>query len=79
MQVINASTKMLPRNPETVFETARKPALGPSFTFTPDATLWLSQRPSEESADEAATTHVAEVLRSRISVSPAHWRENTTH
>ncbi|EIW57144.1 P-loop containing nucleoside triphosphate hydrolase protein [Trametes versicolor FP-101664 SS1] len=69
--VINSSTKILPSNPETVFETARKPALGPSFTFMADATLWLSQRPPEEpQADDDSTMHVAEVLRSRISVRP---------
>lgn len=34
-----------------------------------DATLWLSQRPPEEAqADDDSTMHVAEVLRSRISV-----------
>ncbi|KAI9061202.1 P-loop containing nucleoside triphosphate hydrolase protein [Trametes sanguinea] len=66
--VINNSTKMLPRNPDAIFETARKPALGPSFTFMTDATLWLSRRPEDESADEKGSTmHVAEVLRSRIS------------
>ncbi|KAL1940160.1 hypothetical protein VTO73DRAFT_9111 [Trametes versicolor] len=66
--VTNSSTKILPSNPETVFETARKPALGPSFTFMADATLWLSQRPPEEpQADDDSTMHVAEVLRSRIS------------
>ncbi|KAI0366187.1 P-loop containing nucleoside triphosphate hydrolase protein [Pilatotrama ljubarskyi] len=65
--VINTSTRILPRNFEAVFETARKPALGPSFTFMADATLWLSRRPEAESAgDEEATIHVAEVLRSRI-------------
>ncbi|KAI9000477.1 P-loop containing nucleoside triphosphate hydrolase protein [Trametes punicea] len=70
--VINASTKILPRNPDAVFETCRKPALGPSFTFMTDATLWLSRRPTEESeAVEESTMHVAEVLRSRISVCPA--------
>ncbi|KAI0635525.1 P-loop containing nucleoside triphosphate hydrolase protein [Trametes polyzona] len=68
--VINSSTKILPRNPETVFETARKPALGPSFTFMADATLWLSCRDEElqQSADGVeVTTHIAEVLWSRIS------------
>ncbi|OSC97693.1 P-loop containing nucleoside triphosphate hydrolase protein [Trametes coccinea BRFM310] len=64
--VINQSTKMLPRNPDAVFETARKPALGPSFTFMTDATLWLSRRP-ENADDGGSTMHVAEVTRSRIS------------
>ncbi|KAI0351774.1 P-loop containing nucleoside triphosphate hydrolase protein [Trametes cingulata] len=66
--VINTATKILPRNSEAVFETARKPALGPSFTFMADATLWLSHRPEAESEEDQETTvHVAEVLRSRIS------------
>ncbi|KAI0760960.1 P-loop containing nucleoside triphosphate hydrolase protein [Trametes elegans] len=63
--VINAATKILPGNPEAVFETTRKPALGPSFTFLTDATLWLSQRSPLSSTDEEATLHVAEVFRSR--------------
>ncbi|KAI0787380.1 P-loop containing nucleoside triphosphate hydrolase protein [Fomes fomentarius] len=67
--VINNSTRMGPRNtgsanPEAVFETDRKPALGPSFTFMTDTTLWLSRRPPGEQ-EEGATVHVAEVFRSR--------------
>ncbi|KAI0326484.1 P-loop containing nucleoside triphosphate hydrolase protein [Cubamyces sp. BRFM 1775] len=68
--VINSSTNILPRNPEAVFETTRKPALGPSFTFMTDATLWLSRRDADNSSNEAdyeSTLHVAEVFRSRIS------------
>ena len=42
---------------------ASRPALGPSFTFMSDATLWLARSPGQE--HEVRT---AEVLRSRISV-----------
>lgn len=62
--IINSTSKASPRNPDSVFAfTNRKPALGPSFTFLTDATLWLSriERPSQDSD----TLHVAEVLRSR--------------
>ncbi|KAI0741913.1 P-loop containing nucleoside triphosphate hydrolase protein [Daedaleopsis nitida] len=70
--VVNGSTRIGPRNPdsknaEAVFETDRKPALGPSFTFMTDATLWLSLRELREgeSEDSDSTIHVAEVFRSR--------------
>ena len=77
IQVINSTTRVAPRrpdatNPEAVFETTRKPALGPSFTFTADATLWLSRRATqndfEEGEEDAGITYVAEVFRSRITV-----------
>jgi len=42
---------------------ASRPALGPSFTFMTDATLWLARSPGQD--HEVRT---AEVLRSRISV-----------
>lgn len=72
-QVINNSTRMGPRNtgsanPEAVFESDRKPALGPSFTFMTDTTLWLSRRPPGEQQEEGAMVHVAEVFRSRNTV-----------
>ncbi|TFY64123.1 hypothetical protein EVJ58_g2823 [Rhodofomes roseus] len=62
--VINTSTKCTPRNPDSVFATTdRKPALGPSFTFLTDTTLWLARR---ETAEDGGATHVAEVFRSRL-------------
>ncbi|TBU41488.1 P-loop containing nucleoside triphosphate hydrolase protein [Dichomitus squalens] len=73
--VINSSTRLEPRNPESrnseaVFEMRRKPTLGPSFTFLTDATLWLSRRDPDASGESRAgdesTLHTAEVLRSRI-------------
>ena len=76
LQVINTTTRVSPRNPratnpEAVFETTRKPALGPSFAFMADTTLWLSQRADEQGGGgENGTTHTAEVIRSRVVVSP---------
>ncbi|RPD59693.1 P-loop containing nucleoside triphosphate hydrolase protein [Lentinus tigrinus ALCF2SS1-6] len=70
--VINTSTKVGPRNtyvanPEAVFETGRKPGLGPSFTFMTDTTLWLTRRSRDEQEGDAdSTVHTAEVFRSRI-------------
>ena len=78
IQVINSTTRVAPRrpdaaNPEAVFETTRKPALGPSFAFMADTTLWLSPRPEEgiegEDGVGRGTVHVAEVMRSRVVVS----------
>lgn len=66
-QVVNTSTKCTPHNPDSVFaSTDRKPALGPSFTFLTDTTLWLAKRGS---AEDGSATHVAEVFRSRLVVS----------
>ncbi|KAJ3733885.1 P-loop containing nucleoside triphosphate hydrolase protein [Lentinula guzmanii] len=57
-------------NPRSVFaSTIRKPALGPSFTFMTDATLWVSLWPAQEEDEEKFTTHVVEVFRSKFSVS----------
>ncbi|PIL35313.1 hypothetical protein GSI_02038 [Ganoderma sinense ZZ0214-1] len=70
--VTNSSTSLgqknpKPRNPDAVFEIRRKPALGPSFTFLTDATLWLSKRRPEPDnrVDEGSTLHTVEVMRSR--------------
>ncbi|KAI1797084.1 P-loop containing nucleoside triphosphate hydrolase protein [Ganoderma leucocontextum] len=70
--VINSSTSLgqknlKPRNPDAVFELMRKPALGPSFTFLTDATLWLSKRHPDprDRVDAGSTLHTAEVFRSR--------------
>jgi RAD51-like protein 3 len=54
----------------------RKPALGPSFTALTDATLWLSQYDPTSgdsgepmsNRDGSFTAHVAEVFRSRTTV-----------
>ncbi|ETW83189.1 hypothetical protein HETIRDRAFT_314894 [Heterobasidion irregulare TC 32-1] len=81
--VINSSTIVKSSNLASILTTAtRKPALGPSFTFLTDATLWLARPPASELGDtshdaanqgeidekSASDLRVAEVLRSRISV-----------
>ena len=55
---------------------SRKPALGPSFTYMTDVTLWLSRtEPKQFAEDEEAldetlmSTFTAEVLRSRTTAS----------
>ncbi|KAH9928751.1 P-loop containing nucleoside triphosphate hydrolase protein [Fomitopsis serialis] len=64
--VINSSTRCTPRNPDSVFATTdRKPALGPSFTFLTDTTLWLARH---DTAEDGSATHVAEIFRSRMVV-----------
>jgi RAD51-like protein 3 len=74
-KVINNATPMTSsvgsqiRNPYSVFPTTvKKPALGPSFTFLTDATLWLSAIPNHDENDESSLVRVAEVFRSRTSV-----------
>ncbi|TFY83535.1 hypothetical protein EWM64_g486 [Hericium alpestre] len=58
--VINTSSSANPYNPASVFSTtARKPALGPSFTFLTDATLWMAHPPAltpASTASDAAST-----------------------
>ncbi|KAJ6627525.1 P-loop containing nucleoside triphosphate hydrolase protein, partial [Mycena sp. CBHHK59/15] len=48
----------------------RKPALGPSFTFLTDATLWLALRRDDSDAQgDGYTKHVAQVYRSKVTAS----------
>ncbi|KAF5382147.1 hypothetical protein D9615_004241 [Tricholomella constricta] len=69
-EVINNTTFTNPSNLQsTNVSGARKPALGPSFTFLTDATLWLA-KPREHMAqdhdhDLGYTVRSAEVLRSK--------------
>ncbi|KAH9944979.1 P-loop containing nucleoside triphosphate hydrolase protein [Epithele typhae] len=68
--IVNGASRVAPKdpaatNPEAAFATGRKPALGPSFTFMADATVWLSRREREGVQEDGGTVHVAEVLRSR--------------
>ncbi|KAH7884633.1 P-loop containing nucleoside triphosphate hydrolase protein [Phlebopus sp. FC_14] len=49
--------------------TNRRPALGPSFAFLSDCTLWLAKQESSNGADTGYTTHTAEVFRSRTTYS----------
>ncbi|KAF7428492.1 hypothetical protein PC9H_007716 [Pleurotus ostreatus] len=53
-------------NPNAVFPTTRKPALGPSFPFLTDATLWLTRRDSTMSG---CISHTAEIWRSKTTSS----------
>lgn len=65
LQAINTSTIATPQNRDLKFSwTDRKPALGPSFTFLTDTTIWLSKY-NKEDQDQDASLHIAEVLRSR--------------
>ncbi|RDB31002.1 DNA repair protein RAD51 4 [Hypsizygus marmoreus] len=69
--VINNTTFFNPSNPYSALANAastRKPALGPSFAFLTDATLWLTKAGEQDEADPKIryTIHTAEVLRSKI-------------
>jgi hypothetical protein len=62
-KIINNATASTSHNPHSAFSTTvRKPALGPSFTFLTDATLWLSR------ICAGGDIYVAEVFRSRTTV-----------
>ncbi|KAF9234124.1 P-loop containing nucleoside triphosphate hydrolase protein [Melanogaster broomeanus] len=65
--IINNTSASAPYNPSSAFSsTTRKPALGPSFTFLTDCTLWLGNcEEVHEGAEVGSTIHVAEVFRSR--------------
>ncbi|KAH9949902.1 P-loop containing nucleoside triphosphate hydrolase protein [Amylocystis lapponica] len=70
--VINSSTVSSPRNLDSAFvSTARKPALGPSFTFLTDTTVWLSdyKEDGQRHRDEEGSIHIAEIFRSRTTLS----------
>ncbi|KAF8518215.1 hypothetical protein JB92DRAFT_2121701 [Gautieria morchelliformis] len=74
--VTNASVQSLPQNPYSAFSTTTtKPALGPSFTFLTDDTVWLSDAqnllPKEKQDKKTMGTEVfiAEVFRSRSTFS----------
>ncbi|KAG6910006.1 hypothetical protein DXG01_014007 [Tephrocybe rancida] len=68
--VINTTSLLIPKSNSA--SAPRKPALGPSFKFMTDATLWLS-KPADEDAtldrDRGYTVRSAEVLRSKSTVS----------
>ncbi|KAI9567346.1 P-loop containing nucleoside triphosphate hydrolase protein [Boletus coccyginus] len=61
LEVVN-NTAGSPQNP---LSTTRKPALGPSFTFLTDCTIWLARQDTATNADAGSSIHVAEILRSR--------------
>lgn len=64
--VINETSAAAPFNQSSAFaSTIRKPALGPSFTYMTDCTLWLSKTKDMPDSDGPFSVHVAEVFRSR--------------
>ncbi|OJA11134.1 hypothetical protein AZE42_02359 [Rhizopogon vesiculosus] len=64
--VINGTSAAAPFNPSSAFEsTIRKPALGPSFTFMTDCTLWLRKTQDVLDSEGEFPVHIAEVFRSR--------------
>ncbi|KAI0955918.1 hypothetical protein AcV7_006457 [Taiwanofungus camphoratus] len=64
--VINTSTACSPRNLDSAFlSTVRKPALGPSFTYLTDTTLWLSKCMLDVDEADAPDVYIAEIFRSR--------------
>jgi len=68
-QVLNNATLKQPYdNPQLNVE--KKPALGPSFTFMTDTTLWFSRRDVESEEPDAPDTqqYCIEVLKSRVKV-----------
>jgi RAD51-like protein 3 len=74
-QVVNNSAAFTPFVASSVSNNPniRKPALGPSFTFLTDATLWLALCGDDTDLHERnvgieCTKHVAQVYRSKITV-----------
>ncbi|KAJ7179422.1 P-loop containing nucleoside triphosphate hydrolase protein [Mycena filopes] len=67
--VVNNSAAFTPFIPNSVFNNPniRKPALGPSFTFLTDATLWLAKDAAETGMENDTTQHAVQVYRSKIS------------
>ncbi|KAJ7667699.1 P-loop containing nucleoside triphosphate hydrolase protein [Mycena polygramma] len=68
--VVNNSTAFTPFVAGSVSNNPniRKPALGPSFTFLTDATLWLALCGGDPDPREC-TKHVAQVYRSKVTMS----------
>ena len=66
-KVINSTTSINPTS--TAPWTGRKPALGPSFAFMTDATMWFSSQAgaTKESHDDA-TFHTIEIRKARSMV-----------
>lgn len=74
-KVINNATSSAPapHNWYSAFSTtSAKPALGPSFTFLTDATIWISRLRGTLGNDETGATHIIEVFRSKTMVNIDH-------
>lgn len=86
LKVLNGTSASAPHNPQSAFlTTTRKPALGPTFTFMTDATLWLAKRHQHPggtgglAAQESGDNYVAELFRSRTMVCvylPSFWESS---
>ncbi|KAF8556211.1 P-loop containing nucleoside triphosphate hydrolase protein [Imleria badia] len=64
--VVNNTSASPPRNPLSAFLlTVRKPALGPSFTFLTDCTIWLARHEDTTNTEAGSSIHVAEIFKSR--------------
>ena len=70
-QVTNTATDAQPSNPSSAFASTKlKPALGPTFSFLTDVTLWISKAQDvlDNQTTGPANTFIAEVIRSRVTV-----------
>jgi len=72
-KVTNSAAQSHPTNPYSAFPTTvTKPALGPTFMFLTDDTLWLSDAMhmvDQSKVERGSRVFVAEVLRSHSTVS----------
>lgn len=69
LEIVNNTSASPPHNPLSAFSsTTRKPALGPSFTFLTDCTIWLATHEDTTNAEAGSSIHVAEIFRSRSTV-----------
>lgn len=66
-KVINNATLKEPYDASKMNQ-GRKPALGPTFTFMTDTTLWLSQKAPENDEEAAEKTNHLRILKSRTKV-----------
>ncbi|KAI0084136.1 P-loop containing nucleoside triphosphate hydrolase protein [Irpex rosettiformis] len=77
VMILNASSSALPQDSHSASIVLRKPALGPSFAYMTDATLWLTKDQKYVSApgeadmdtdDQNKYVRRAEILRSKYTV-----------
>lgn len=65
LKIVNNTSASHPHDPSS---TTRKPALGPSFTFLTDCTIWLARHDGAANAEAGSSIHVAEIFKSRSTV-----------
>ncbi|KAG9315058.1 P-loop containing nucleoside triphosphate hydrolase protein [Chiua virens] len=69
LEVVNNTSASPLHNSLSVFpSTTRKPALGPSFTFLTDCTIWLARREDMMDAEAGESMHAVEIFKSRATV-----------